>query len=270
MTMSRDFILVFSGGVVSLVTTLVVLFIMDYLYRRDQKNQMDRSTRSAADESTVQETLAEPARAKVAEPTVQKPAVGQTLQQVAAPVVEKMVDKPTPPKAAEPLTQKVIVDQATKPIVNERPVQKPFIEQPKTKAVEQPSVEEKPQPIKVEKPKVVETPKPQFANQPSVGQKLQPPVVDKPVEKPAVGEIKPKIAEPPVAEQKTQTPVAGRPAEKPAVEQKLKRKKSDELTPQAAAEEKTKPALIDSTPRPPNVAPPERMRKKMDEGGIAK
>jgi hypothetical protein len=34
--MSRDFILIFSGGMVSLVTTLIVLFIVDYLYRREQ------------------------------------------------------------------------------------------------------------------------------------------------------------------------------------------------------------------------------------------
>lgn len=36
--MSRDFILVFSGGMVSLLTTLVVLFVADYIYRRQQKN----------------------------------------------------------------------------------------------------------------------------------------------------------------------------------------------------------------------------------------
>ena len=34
--MSRDFILIFSGGMVSLVTTLVVLFVADYIYRREQ------------------------------------------------------------------------------------------------------------------------------------------------------------------------------------------------------------------------------------------
>lgn len=34
--MSRDFILIFSGGMVSLVTTLIVLFVVDYLYRREQ------------------------------------------------------------------------------------------------------------------------------------------------------------------------------------------------------------------------------------------
>ncbi len=34
--MSRDFLLVLGGGVVSLVTTLIVLFITDWIYRRDQ------------------------------------------------------------------------------------------------------------------------------------------------------------------------------------------------------------------------------------------
>lgn len=38
--MSRDFILIFSGGMVSLVTTLIVLFIADYLYRREQLKQV--------------------------------------------------------------------------------------------------------------------------------------------------------------------------------------------------------------------------------------
>ncbi len=35
--MSRDFILVFSGGMVALVTTLVVLFIVDYFYRYERE-----------------------------------------------------------------------------------------------------------------------------------------------------------------------------------------------------------------------------------------
>jgi hypothetical protein len=34
--MSRDFILVFGGGMVSLVTTLVVLFIADFMNRRGE------------------------------------------------------------------------------------------------------------------------------------------------------------------------------------------------------------------------------------------
>ncbi len=34
--MSRDFILILAGGLVSLVTTMVVLFVSDYIYRRDE------------------------------------------------------------------------------------------------------------------------------------------------------------------------------------------------------------------------------------------
>jgi hypothetical protein len=37
--MSRDFLLVLGGGVVSLVTTLVVLFVTDWVYRRGQMRQ---------------------------------------------------------------------------------------------------------------------------------------------------------------------------------------------------------------------------------------
>ncbi len=39
--MSRDFILIFSGGMVSLVTTLVVLFVSDYFSRRAQTTKVD-------------------------------------------------------------------------------------------------------------------------------------------------------------------------------------------------------------------------------------
>ena len=39
--MSRDFILIFSGGMVSLVTTLVVLFVADYFARREQAKKLD-------------------------------------------------------------------------------------------------------------------------------------------------------------------------------------------------------------------------------------
>ncbi len=37
--MNRDFLLVLGGGVVSLVTTFVVLFVTDWVYRRDQLHQ---------------------------------------------------------------------------------------------------------------------------------------------------------------------------------------------------------------------------------------
>jgi hypothetical protein len=38
--MSRDFILIFSGGMVSLVTTLVVLFVADFISRREQMKKL--------------------------------------------------------------------------------------------------------------------------------------------------------------------------------------------------------------------------------------
>ncbi len=34
--MSRDFILILAGGMVSLLTTLVVLYASDYIFRRDE------------------------------------------------------------------------------------------------------------------------------------------------------------------------------------------------------------------------------------------
>ncbi len=49
--MSRDFILVFSGGMVSLITTLVVLFVADYIYRREQKTAQTTSQLSTNEQS---------------------------------------------------------------------------------------------------------------------------------------------------------------------------------------------------------------------------
>jgi hypothetical protein len=54
--MSRDFLLVLGGGVVSLITTLVVLFITDLIYRRDQARE---TKQSPASESLPQSAVAE-------------------------------------------------------------------------------------------------------------------------------------------------------------------------------------------------------------------
>ena len=54
--MSRDFLLVLGGGVVSLITTLVVLFITDLIYRRDQAREPKRSP---ASESLPKSAVAE-------------------------------------------------------------------------------------------------------------------------------------------------------------------------------------------------------------------
>jgi hypothetical protein len=40
--MSRDFLLVLGGGLVSLVTTFVVLFVTDWVYRHDHGRSSDR------------------------------------------------------------------------------------------------------------------------------------------------------------------------------------------------------------------------------------
>ncbi len=55
--MSRDFLLVLGGGVVSLVTTLIVLFITDWIYRRDQVRERKPEPRleSTANVSTAEE-----------------------------------------------------------------------------------------------------------------------------------------------------------------------------------------------------------------------
>ena len=44
--MTRDFYLVLGGGVVSLMTTLIVLFVTDWVYRHDQARERRRELRS--------------------------------------------------------------------------------------------------------------------------------------------------------------------------------------------------------------------------------
>ncbi len=60
--MSRDFLLILGGGVVSLVTTLVVLFITDLIYRRDQMRLSDQArhpTHPSRPESLTAASVAE-------------------------------------------------------------------------------------------------------------------------------------------------------------------------------------------------------------------
>ncbi len=151
MTMSRDFILVFSGGVVSLMTTLVVLFVIDYFYRRDQKAQADQIPSSAADRQAIQTIATPPApQTKTVEPAVQKPAVGQKPQ----PAV---VEPPAPkPAMIEPASPAQVVDQ---------PVQAPMVEQAQPAVDTKPSVKDKTRPVVVETP-VAAQPKPHVADEP--------------------------------------------------------------------------------------------------------
>jgi hypothetical protein len=85
--MSRDFILVFSGGVVSLMTTLVVLFVMDYFYRRDQRAGVDQKSQPVA----VEPAPAPKVVAPTPEPVVVEPAP-------APKVIEQPPHHLTPPE----------------------------------------------------------------------------------------------------------------------------------------------------------------------------
>ena len=47
--MSRDFLLVLGGGGVSLVTTLIVLFITDWVYRHDEARKRNAAPKQAGE-----------------------------------------------------------------------------------------------------------------------------------------------------------------------------------------------------------------------------
>jgi hypothetical protein len=119
--MSRDFILVFSGGLVSLVTTLVVLFVMDYYYRR-----LDRE-RGTSPSPTV--------------PTNTKPVVQPIVPAIVKPVEQPKPVTPTQPTQAE-TPKPVVAAQVEMP----KPVVAAQVEPPKPVA---PKPEPKPMPAYV-------------------------------------------------------------------------------------------------------------------------
>ena len=106
--MSRDFILVLSGGIVALVTTFVVLFIMDWVYRRDALKQ-----------SAAPTPAPKPAPAKPAAP---------------AKVETAPPPKPIAPAKTEPLPQPAPVKIETAPpvIATTEPVDDPMIPPPES------------------------------------------------------------------------------------------------------------------------------------------
>ena len=97
--MSRDFILVFGGGMVSLITTLIVLFIADFFHRHERAAQ-------------TKTTVALPQPKAVASPQPVKPVVTsrpaksvappQPVKPVAPPQAEKPVVPPQPPSVPPP------------------------------------------------------------------------------------------------------------------------------------------------------------------------
>ncbi|MDE3088433.1 MAG: hypothetical protein KGJ80_03465 [Chloroflexota bacterium] len=130
--MSRDFILVFSGGVVSLMTTLVVLFVMDYFYRRDQRAGVIQRPQPKDADQRPQSKVAEPMPGpKVVEPKPQPVTIEQT------PVLKVVEQKPQPavvdltpaPKVVEPKPQPAAVEPARVPKPAEQPAQKTIVDQ---------------------------------------------------------------------------------------------------------------------------------------------
>ncbi len=53
--MSRDFLLVLGGGLVSLVTTLVVLYVTDLVHRRDQAGRQAPGNEAKAARATTED-----------------------------------------------------------------------------------------------------------------------------------------------------------------------------------------------------------------------
>ena len=134
--MSRDFILVFSGGVVSLLTTLVVLFVMDYFYRREQKSKVELPTQSAGGHEAVSKNVpVQSSMAKSSDPTtsaVQKAKPHDADSSGSQPVAEaksapRVDEKPVQAKVVEHAIQPV-ADQTPKSRAEGHPVQEPVAE----------------------------------------------------------------------------------------------------------------------------------------------
>ncbi len=153
MAMSRDFILVFSGGVVSLMTTLVVLFVMDYFYRRDQKVGAIPPAQSKIADHAPQTPAAEPAP---------KPKMVDQTPPVAA-AIKPSAEKPAPSKSADWKPTKTVVEQPVAP-----PVVAPKVA---------PVVDEKPTPVVAPKaaPEAADGKKKTDDDQPSQPHRPDPP-----------------------------------------------------------------------------------------------
>jgi hypothetical protein len=120
--MSRDFILVLGGGVVALVTTFVVLFIMDWVYRRDAMANADKTIKVKSEAVKPPAlTRAEPVSAKPPMPAKTENASPKPI--TATKTVTVSPPAPVPPKA-EPAPPPVPVP-AARLVENPRPAPKP-------------------------------------------------------------------------------------------------------------------------------------------------
>jgi hypothetical protein len=122
--MSRDFILVFSGGMVALITTLIVLFVADYFYRRErERGGSTQATPSQPPATVLSAATWSPQPSSVA--TLIQKFVARTKPQsnappsVAPPGVPKTAGQPvassTPTAPVEAPTTSAPISEVVKP-----------------------------------------------------------------------------------------------------------------------------------------------------------
>jgi len=170
--MSRDFILVFSGGLVSLMTTLVVLFVMDYYYRRLDRERGILPVPPKKDDKPAVQPVA-PLTAKPVEPPkpvtstqptqveAPKPVVASQPTQVEAPKPVAPKPEPKPLPTYKPSGDSLLPPQLRKSATQEKtkapnPEPKPKVEERKEPAAQ---LKEDPKPTTQEKESPKEEPK---------------------------------------------------------------------------------------------------------------
>jgi hypothetical protein len=105
--MSRDFILVFGGGMVSLITTLVVLFVADFFYRYERERQARAATSQPATTRppalALQPAVAIPAERPAPPSSPPKPVTPSVVTaSTEKPAATPVADKPAPAPAEKP------------------------------------------------------------------------------------------------------------------------------------------------------------------------
>jgi hypothetical protein len=242
--MSRDFILVFSGGLVSLVTTLVVLFVMDYYYRHEQKSKVERPTQSTGG----YEATSKPAAVQA--PVSKNPDPKSVVLQVAKADQSDVTLHPP------------VVELTSKPQADEESTQSPSADQTPISNVAEAATA---------KLVVDATPKPKLDDQPihksAVGPKVEPKIEEKPVHQPAV---EPPVR-PAIVDQASKPKHDEDLVEKPAVQAMPEVKAAEPVAREVARDQESRPgAGVAAKPKPPHMVPPEKIKKKTHEENAAR
>lgn len=121
--MSRDFLLVLGGGVVSLITTFIVLFVMDWVYRRDAQ----RVGSGASQHPVPQPAPAQPKSA----PVTNSPKI------VAPP--PRAADNASSKSRTEPIKPAIVEPTPVKPVAQVEPTPPRVMDTPATPARVEPA-----------------------------------------------------------------------------------------------------------------------------------